>query len=103
MTTITTYKNFNIPIEDVSLSSIISNIKSGTYHDSINAIRMTKGMGKPERADPKCKDITRLCFVSHDPNAFLNESACTFEIAPLSEPLLNEALKEALNKLKRAK
>ena len=26
MTTITTYKNFNIPIEDVSLSSIISNI-----------------------------------------------------------------------------
>src|SRR5690554_792593 len=181
MTTITTYKNFNIPIEDVSLSSIISNIKSGTYHDSINAIRMAKGMGKPERADqlkkellaftpsatfkdgrkkelltaysgcvhldfdkltpeelqqafdlavkipftyacftspsgdglkvfikvntdyhiheqaykqvqayyekeigieadPKCKDITRLCFVSNDPNAFLNESASTFEI-----------------------
>ncbi|NCP53421.1 MAG: DUF3987 domain-containing protein, partial [Flavobacteriales bacterium] len=197
MTTITTYKNFNIPIEDVSLSSIISNIKSGTYHDSINAIRMAKGMGKPERADhlkkellaftpsatfkdgrkkdlltaysgcvhldfdkltpeelqqafdlavkipftyacftspsgdglkvfikvntdqetheqaykqvqayyekeinieadPKCKDITRLCFVSDDPNAFLNESASTFEIAlqeqaPLSEPLFEQA------------
>lgn len=197
MTTITTYKNFNIPIEDVSLSSIISNIKSGTYHDSINAIRMAKGMGKPERADqlkkellaftpsatfkdgrkkdlltaysgcvhldfdkltpeelqqafdlavktpftfacftspsgdglkvfikvntdhdsheqaykqvqayyekeigieadPKCKDITRLCFVSNDPNAFLNESASTFEIAlqeqaPLSEPLFEQA------------
>lgn len=197
MTTITTYKNFNIPIQDVSLSSIISNIKSGTYHDSINAIRMAKGMGKPERADqlkkellaftpsatfkdgrkkelltaysgcvhldfdkltpeelqqafdlavkipftyacftspsgdgikifikvntnqevheqaykqvqayyekeigieadPKCKDITRLCFVSNDPNAFLNESASTFEIAlqeqaPLSEPLFEQA------------
>jgi len=197
MTTITTYKNFNLPIEDVSLSSIISNIKSGTYHDSINAIRMAKGMGKPERADhlkkellaftpsatfkdgrkkdlltaysgcvhldfdkltpeelqqafdlavkipftyacftspsgdglkvfikvntdqetheqaykqvqayyekeinieadPKCKDITRLCFVSDDPNAFLNESASTFEIAlqeqaPLSEPLFEQA------------
>ena len=197
MTTITTYKNFNIPIEDVSLSSIISNIKSGTYHDSINAIRMAKGMGKPERADqlkkellaftpsatfkdgrkkelltaysgcvhldfdkltpeelqqafdlavkipftyacftspsgdglkvfikvntdhetheqaykqvqayyekeisieadPKCKDITRLCFVSDDTNAFLNESASTFEIAlqeqaPLSEPLFEQA------------
>lgn len=197
MTTITTYKNFNIPIEDVSLSSIISNIKTGTYHDSINAIRMAKGMGKPERADqlkkellaftpsatfkdgrkkelltaysgcvhldfdkltpeelqqafdlavkipftyacftspsgdglkifikvntdqetheqaykqvqayyekeinidadPKCKDITRLCFVSNDPNAFLNESASTFEIAlqeqaPLSEPLFEQA------------
>ena len=197
MTTITTYKNFNLPIEDVSLISIISNIKSGTYHDSINAIRMAKGMGKPERADhlkkellaftpsatfkdgrkkdlltaysgcvhldfdkltpeelqqafdlavkipftyacftspsgdglkvfikvntdqetheqaykqvqayyekeinieadPKCKDITRLCFVSDDPNAFLNESASTFEIAlqeqaPLSEPLFEQA------------
>lgn len=197
MTTITTYKNFNIPIEDVSLSSIISNIKTGTYHDSINAIRMAKGMGKPERADqlkkellaftpsatfkdgrkkelltaysgcvhldfdkltpgelqqafdlavkipftyacftspsgdglkvfikvntdqhiheqaykqvqayyekeigieadPKCKDITRLCFVSNDPNAFLNESASTFEIAlqeqaHLSEPLFEQA------------
>jgi hypothetical protein len=196
MTTITTYKNFNIPIEDVSLSSIISNIKTGTYHDSINTIRMAKGMGKPERADqlkkellaftpsatfkdgrkkdlltaysgcvhldfdkltpeelqqafdlavkipftyacftspsgdglkifvkvntdqetheqaykqvqayyekeigieadPKCKDITRLCFVSDDPNAFLNESASTFEIAlqeqaPLSEPLFEQ-------------
>jgi hypothetical protein len=199
MTTITTYKNFNIPIEDVSLSSIISNIKSGTYHDSINAIRMAKGIGKPERADqlkkellaftpsatfkdgrkkelltaysgcvhldfdkltpeelqqafdltvkipftyacftspsgdglkvfvkvntnhdthekaykqvqayyekefgieadPKCKDITRLCFVSNDPNAFLNESASTFEIAlqeqaPLSEPLFEQVHK----------
>jgi hypothetical protein len=197
MATITTYKNFNIPIEDVSLSSIITNIKSGTYHDSINAIRMAKGMGKPERADqlkkellaftpsatfkdgrkkdlltaysgcvhldfdkltpeelqqsfdlavkipftfacftspsgdglkifikvntdqdlhepaykqvqtyyekeigieadPKCKDITRLCFVSNDTNAFLNESASTFEIAlqeqaPLSEPLFEQA------------
>lgn len=197
MTTITTYKNFNIPIEDVSLSSIISNIKTGTYHDSINAIRMAKGMGKPERADqlkkellaftpsatfkngrkkelltaysgcvhldfdkltpeelqqafdlavkipftyacftspsgdglkifikvnadqetheqaykqvqayyekvigieadPKCKDITRLCFVSDDTNAFLNESASTFVIAlqeqaPLSEPLFEQA------------
>ena len=197
MTTITTYKNFNIPIEDVTLSSIISNIKSGTYHDSINTIRMAKGMGKPERADqlkkkllaftpsatfkdgrkkelltaysgcvhldfdkltpeelqqafdlvvkipftyacftspsgdglkvfikvntdqdtheqaykqvqayyekeigidadPKCKDITRLCFVSNDPNAFLNESASTFEIAlqeqaPLSVPLFEQA------------
>ena len=179
---VTIFTNFNMPIEDVTLSSIISNIKTGTYHDSINAIRMAKGMGKPERADqlkkellaftpsatfkdgrkkefltaysgfvhldfdkltpeelqqafdlvvkipftyacftspsgdglkvfikvnteqetheqaykqvqvfyekeinieadPKCKDITRLCFVSNDTNAFLNESASTFSIA----------------------
>lgn len=197
MATITTYKNFNIPIEDVSLSTIITNIKIGAYHDSINAIRMAKSMGKSKKADqlkkellaftpsatfkdgrkkelvtsysgcvhldfdkltpevlqkafdlavnipftyacftspsgdglkvfvkvntdqesheqaykqvqahyekeigieadPKCKDITRLCFVSDDPNAFYNENAITFEIslqeqATLSEPLFEQA------------
>ncbi len=30
--------------------------------------------------DPKCKDITRLCFVSYDPDTFLNEKAIVFEI-----------------------
>jgi hypothetical protein len=30
--------------------------------------------------DPKCKDITRLCFVSYDPNTFLNEKATIFEV-----------------------
>ncbi|QYS91094.1 hypothetical protein JJC04_15030 [Flavobacterium covae] len=48
-----------MPIEDVTLSSIISNIKTGTYHDSINAIRMAKGMGKPERADQLKKNFWR--------------------------------------------
>lgn len=181
MITTTTFKNFNIPTQDVSLASIISHIISGQYQDSINAIRMAKGMGKPERADhlkkellaftpsatfkdgrkqefintysgcihldfdkltdeelqqsfakirkipftyacftspsgnglkvfikvnstqenhkkaykqvqafyeneigieadKSCKDITRLCFVSYDPNAFINESASTFKI-----------------------
>ena len=57
MERVTIFKNFNIPVEDVTLSSIISNIKSGTYHDSINAIRMAKGMGKPERADQLKKEL----------------------------------------------
>lgn len=30
--------------------------------------------------DPKCKDITRLCFVSCDPDLFLNENATIFEV-----------------------
>ncbi len=30
--------------------------------------------------DAKCKDITRLCFVSHDPETYINESAAIFEI-----------------------
>jgi hypothetical protein len=57
MATITTYKNFNIPIEDVSLSTIITNIKIGAYHDSINAIRMAKSMGKSKKADQLKKEL----------------------------------------------
>jgi len=30
--------------------------------------------------DPKCKDISRLCYVSYDPNTFLNENASIFEV-----------------------
>lgn len=30
--------------------------------------------------DAKCKDVTRLCFVSYDPNTFLNETATVFEV-----------------------
>lgn len=30
--------------------------------------------------DAKCKDITRLCFVSYDADLFLNEDAITFEV-----------------------
>ena len=30
--------------------------------------------------DAKCKDITRLCFVSYDAELFLNEDATTFEV-----------------------
>lgn len=30
--------------------------------------------------DPKCKDITRLCFVSYDEDLFINENATIFEV-----------------------
>jgi hypothetical protein len=30
--------------------------------------------------DPKCKDITRLCFVSSDPETYVNETATIFEV-----------------------
>ncbi|MGZ9676146.1 DUF3987 domain-containing protein [Flavobacterium sp. GNP001] len=30
--------------------------------------------------DPKCKDITRLCFVSHDPDTFIDEEAEIFTV-----------------------
>lgn len=36
--------------------------------------------------DAKCKDITRLCFVSADANLFLNENATTFEIQAEKQP-----------------
>lgn len=31
-------------------------------------------------ADPSCKDITRLCFLSHDPKAYLKENSKVFEV-----------------------
>lgn len=30
--------------------------------------------------DPKCKDISRLCFVSYDENTFLNETSTIFKV-----------------------
>lgn len=36
--------------------------------------------------DPKCKDITRLCFVSYDPDTYINESYKRFFIKPVSTP-----------------
>ena len=38
--------------------------------------------------DAKCKDITRLCFVSYDAELFLNENANIFEIK--EEPVISE-------------
>jgi hypothetical protein len=35
--------------------------------------------------DPKCKDITRLCFVSDDPNCFVNTESHIFECNPIQE------------------
>ncbi|MDD4215384.1 MAG: BT4734/BF3469 family protein, partial [Bacteroidales bacterium] len=36
--------------------------------------------------DPKCKDITRLCFVSYDPDTYINESYKRLFIKPDSTP-----------------
>jgi len=30
--------------------------------------------------DPQCKDLARLCFVSYDPDTYINENACPFPI-----------------------
>jgi hypothetical protein len=35
--------------------------------------------------DPQAKDLPRLCFISHDPNAFLNPDATPFPIEPQTE------------------
>lgn len=35
--------------------------------------------------DPQAKDLPRLCFLSHDPNAFLNPDATPFPIEPQTE------------------
>ena len=57
--------------------------------------------------DVKCKDITRLCFVSYDADLFLNEEATTFEVqeevkatkaAPLQEVKHNLTTDKLLDK-----
>lgn len=44
-------------------------------------------------ADKKCKDITRLCFVSYDEDLYLNESSKTFELVIEEKPKIKERLK----------
>lgn len=43
--------------------------------------------------DPKCKDITRLCFVSSDADLFLNENATVFELKNEIEPVQQKTKK----------
>jgi hypothetical protein len=57
--------------------------------------------------DPKCKDITRLCFVSYDTDLYLNQSAAIFELkdeiieiqkAPKKEIVQQHSTDELLDK-----
>lgn len=49
--------------------------------------------------DVKCKDITRLCFVSCDADLFINEEAKTFEVKEEVKPLKSEPQKEIKHNL----
>jgi hypothetical protein len=49
--------------------------------------------------DEKCKDITRLCFVSHDADLFLNENAVIFEVKEEIKPIKSEPIREVKHKL----
>ena len=49
--------------------------------------------------DAKCKDITRLCFVSCDTDLFLNENAVIFELKEEVKPLKSEPIREVKNNL----
>jgi hypothetical protein len=49
--------------------------------------------------DPKCKDITRLCFVSCDADLFLNENATIFEVEEQVQQLQKESKKETVQNL----
>ena len=49
--------------------------------------------------DAKCKDITRLCFVSYDADLFLNENAVIFEVKDEAKAVKSEPKKEAKHSL----
>jgi hypothetical protein len=42
--------------------------------------------------DPKCKDITRLCFVSDDPDAFINSENEIFDVSFSPDPAMVETI-----------
>ena len=49
--------------------------------------------------DTKCKDITRLCFVSCDADLFLNENATTFELKEEIKQVRTEPIREVKHNL----
>lgn len=49
--------------------------------------------------DAKCKDITRLCFVSCDADLFLNEEATIFEVKEEIKEVSKEPIKEVQHNL----
>lgn len=57
MTRVSIFQNFHNPVQTITLQDLISNIKTGTYQDDVNTIRMAIGMGKPERADELKKNL----------------------------------------------
>lgn len=49
--------------------------------------------------DPKCKDITRLCFVSNDPNTYINENSNVFEVIEVAESIINIVAPQIIKEL----
>jgi hypothetical protein len=47
--------------------------------------------------DSKCKDITRLCFVSYDPELFYNENAEVFSVEEETQPSISGIWRESTN------
>jgi hypothetical protein len=54
---------------------------AGKHKASFHAIEEHVGELSGIQIDKACSDVARLCFLSHDPNAYLNDSAV--ELAPL--------------------
>jgi hypothetical protein len=47
--------------------------------------------------DAKCKDVTRLCFVSYDPELFYNENAEVFSMEEKIQPAISGVRRESTN------
>lgn len=69
-------------------------VNTGTEHHEI-AYRQVKEYYEKAtglKADEKCKDITRLCFVSHDPDLYKNISNQKFLVKEVQLPALTPAI-----------
>jgi hypothetical protein len=72
-------------------------INTGMEHHNIAYLQVQKYYEDATdlKADPSCKDITRLCFMSHDPSAYRTISNEKFNVT-----IANEKLEEALTPIK---
>lgn len=75
----------------ISLSPTASGLKVGfrvpadadRHADSFAAVAAHVEKEYGEDIDPSCKDLARLCFVSHDPDLYVNWEAEEMVVAPL--------------------
>jgi hypothetical protein len=80
-----TYACFRSPSGN-GLKVLIEVTSTAEHHDK--AYKQVQTYYETELAlqcDPKCKDITRLCFVSYDPDAYLNFRCQKFKVEGISE------------------
>lgn len=68
------YAIWRSPAKGLKVAMIHSNRESALHTELFNQVKNTLYPRTPQ-LDVKCKDISRACFICHDPNLFINKDA----------------------------